>query len=169
MLMFRRHLVRILAIVAGAALLYLGAIRPVAVDQLKKRLLPRTSRAAAAAGTLAGIRLARDNYEEVVPWLDSFDRDAELFVLAAANAHLAGDRIGAVRLYERAARMEGRPEIYLYLAQTESELGLEQRAIGHMARAFAFAPSRAAEVTDSDLKTKALAEAQRLRNPTAAN
>jgi tetratricopeptide (TPR) repeat protein len=90
--------------------------------------------------------LARQNLERAQQWILRCPNDLEIYMIAAASLRALGRSGEAVDMYERAAQLDRRPEIYLNLGEAQAEAGLINQAIPNLATAVIFDPSLIAEV-----------------------
>jgi tetratricopeptide (TPR) repeat protein len=90
--------------------------------------------------------LARQNLERSQEWIARCPDDLEIYMIAAASLRELGRSEEAVGMYQRAAQLDRRPEIYLNLGQAQAEAGLIGQAIPNLAAAVIFDPSLINEV-----------------------
>lgn len=90
--------------------------------------------------------LARQILERSMEWIARCPRDLDIYMIAAASLRELGRSREAISLYQRAAELDRRPEIYLNLGQAQAEAGLIGEAISNLAEAVIFDPSLITEV-----------------------
>jgi hypothetical protein len=82
--------------------------------------------------------------------------DAGIFMTRAAAAADDGDRVTAIVEYQHALRIDRRPEIYFHIGLLQHERGNDRDGIDNLARACAFNPALAADITDDALRIETL-------------
>lgn len=103
------------------------------------------------AGVIEASSLARRNVDLLNTSLERCACDVRLLVLLAVNYRLLDNPRDAITAYERALRLDKRPEIYFELGLTQLSLGDRTGAIVNLTKAARFAEQYMYETEDPSM------------------
>lgn len=115
------------------------------------KAVQRSTDAALSAPPMEAPSVARRNLLRLDRCLPQSPTDVRLLMLAAANYQILDRHADAIAAYERALRIDKRPEIYYELGLTQLSVGDRSSALASLTRAARFAQQYMYETGDPSM------------------
>ena len=128
-----------LAIVAVAALaIYRGPVLRYRCNLDKRRAASIADTALTAPSEYERVELGRRAIELTNRWIDVFPADYELYITRGGAEEAAGMKERALQSYQQAYALNQRPEVLLYQALVQFDLGQPDAAMVNLTKAATF-------------------------------
>ena len=130
-----------------------------------KRVENQTKLALDAAGNFQAIVLARENIDRLRHCENHYPLDVNVYMLEGANFQIMQQLDRAAAAYEKALRIDRRPEIYFNLGIVQLEMKHREKARTNFISAVTFAPRMIEEIPDITIREEVKAEITRTLGP----
>jgi tetratricopeptide (TPR) repeat protein len=154
-----RTIVSAFVLIAALFAIERTCVRPYVCNVTRKSVMTSTLRAYDRRATAEGRALAARNLTRLRDRDRHCAGNVQSLMLQAGNHRILGQHDRAAAKYEAALAIEKRPEIFMNLAQTQSEMLDFDRAVANYVQAARFDPFYLARIPDGPVRNEVVRQA----------